>query len=91
MAIRLIIELSTTVLCDNSFIESCPQRGDIRLQNGTKKFEGRVEVCGTRSSRNQTLIWKTVCNAGWDKNEATVVCKQLGFSGNLINCMLKLS
>ena len=87
MAIRLVIEPSTTVLCDNSFIESCPQRGDIRLQNGMNKFEGRVEVCGTS---NQILIWKTVCNAGWGRNEATVVCRQLGFSGNL-NCMFKLS
>ena len=79
----MVIELSTTVLCDNSFTESCLQRGDIRLQNGANKFEGRVEVCGTRNKTNHTLIWKIVCNAGWDMNEATVVCRQLGFIGDL--------
>ena len=65
-------------------------RGDVRLQNGANKFEGRVEVCGERNTGNQTLIWKTVCNAGWDMNEAIVVCGQLGFSGDL-NRMLGLS
>ena len=64
-------------------------RGDVRLQNGANKFEGRVEVCGTMNNESQTLIWKTVCNAGWDMNEAMVVCGQLGFSGNL-NHMLEL-
>ena len=66
-------------------LDRCFNRGDIRLQNGTNKFEGRVEVCGVI---NQTLIWKTVCNAGWDVNEAMVVCKQLGFS-NIINRKLE--
>ena len=72
------------------FTESCSKRGDVRLQGGANKFEGRVEVCGARNTDNQMFIWKTVCNAGWDINEAVVVCRQLGFSGNL-NCMLKLS
>ena len=53
-------------------------------------FEGRVELCGPRNTTNQPLVWKTICNAGWDINEAIVVCRQLGFSGNL-NRMLKLS
>ena len=60
--------------------ESCPNKGDIRLQNGTNSFEGRVEVCGSRDNVTQRLIWKTVCNAGWDKKETEVVCRQLGFS-----------
>ena len=64
-------------------VESCSNRGDVRLENGTNKFEGRVEVCGRRNDENSTLIWKTVCNAGWDMNEAMVVCRQLEFSGNL--------
>ena len=63
----------------------CFNRGDVRLQNGTNKFEGRVEVCG---AIGETLIWKTVCNAGWDENEAMVVCRQLGFS-NIINRKLE--
>ena len=63
----------------------CFNRGDVRLQNGTNKFEGRVEVCGVIG---ETLIWKTVCNAGWDVNEAMVVCRQLGFS-SIINRKLE--
>ena len=72
------------VLCTKSLcLESCSNRGNIRLEYGANKFEGQVEVCENRSASNTTLIWKTVCNAGWDMNEAMVVCRQLGFSGNL--------
>ena len=45
----------------------------IRLMGGQNKFKGRVEVCQGRK-------WKTVCNDGWDDNEAKVVCRQLGFA-----------
>ena len=81
-------ELNSEALCDNSFI-ACPNRGAIRLQDGANEFEGRVEVCGIRSGTNQTLIWKTVCNAGWDEDEAQVVCRQLGFPS--LNCELSLT
>ena len=47
-------------------------------------------MCGIRSGTNETLIWKTVCNAGWDEKEAKVVCRQLGFSDNS-NSKLRLS
>ena len=57
-------------------ISACDTEGDIRLANGRNKFEGRVEVC-------QTGQWKTVCDRQWDDREARVVCRQLGFSGNL--------
>jgi len=46
----------------------------IRLVNGTKDSEGRVEVCFDN-------IYGTVCDDFWDELEARVVCTQLGYNG----------
>ena len=51
---------------------SCQERA-VRLVNGGSPYEGRVEVCLNE-------IWGRVCDALWDATDASVVCKQLGFS-----------
>ena len=45
---------------------------DIRLYHSTNERKGIVEIM-------YQGVWGTVCDNGWDDNDATVVCKQLGF------------
>ena len=47
--------------------------GDVRLVSGLKPSFGRVQVCYHEN-------WENVCSEKWGDNDATVVCRQLGFS-----------
>ena len=60
----LYCPLTCTTVCSD---------GDIRLVGGSGASEGRVELCYD----NQ---WGTVCDIGWDDNDASVACGQAGFS-----------
>ena len=48
----------------------CGIDGEIRLNNGANNASGRVEVC-------LEGLWGTVCDDGWDRNDANTVCRQL--------------
>ena len=53
--------------------------GDVRLVDGTERTDGRVEVCYSN-------VWGRVCDSSWSSVEAGVVCKQLGYQGELSLC-----
>lgn len=52
---------------------ACQTLGDVRLVGGENFTEGRVEFC-----YNDT--WGTVCDNGFGREDAMVVCRQLGLS-----------
>lgn len=53
--------------------EPCTPTGSIRLVDGPDAYGGRVEVC-------MGGVWGTVCQGFWSLEDATVACRQLGYS-----------
>ncbi len=59
--------------------------GTIRFVDGPSESIGRVEICINEA-------WGTICDNGWDNNDATVVCRQAGYSriGELTKMAVRL-
>ena len=55
-----------------SFVAPCIT-GKLRLVGGNVSNEGRVEICVNNE-------WGSVCDDSWVSTDATVVCRQLGYS-----------
>ena len=53
-----------TVPCDD---------GSVRVRGSLSQRIGRVEVCVNSE-------WGTICDDSWDSDDASVVCRQLGYS-----------
>ena len=51
---------------------SAPVTVSVRVQGGTQPYNGRVEVMYNGE-------WGTICNSGWDLNDARAFCRQLGY------------
>ena len=55
--------------CENWDVRLVGSNGEM----GDSVLRGRVEICWNEE-------WGTVCDRGWAVSDATVVCRELGFS-----------
>jgi hypothetical protein len=79
-ALEFEVEETLVQLCDlasqtGSVLAACgPLDGDLRIVDGANADEGRLELFWQDQ-------WGTVCDDRWDINDATVACRQMGYSG----------
>ena len=79
----IIIHVRTVcrlLLCVLFVTDQC-QGDDVRLVNGSRPTEGRVEICSGG-------VWGTIANvvSAFNKAAAQVVCRQLGYTDKCKTC-----
>ena len=74
--IGLILIITFTTIMDKyimiSFTEGQHRDGDIRLEEGSYQWEGRVEIYFSGT-------WGTITDSEWSRDDAQVVCRKLGY------------
>ena len=78
MSMNILVHLcrciNYTCMKINFYSDTGQVSGDLRLVDGLNSSSGRLEVYFFGD-------WGTVCDDGFGSSEATVACRQLGFSG----------
>ena len=70
----ILMNTNSATMGEHCITVSAPCRtGQLRLLGGNIPNEGRVEICIDN-------VWGTVCDDLWSSTDATVVCRQLGYS-----------
>ena len=77
---KLACEIQTIIVMDKYFTPChtvlrgpCPTEGEVRLRGGAS-HQGRVELC-------LNGMWGAICSSSWSDIDASVVCRQLGYTG----------
>ena len=80
MFCALNLEHALAIGSNMSECTNATDRGNVRLVDHdgqlTNEYGGRVEMCYKQT-------WMTVCDYRWGHKEAMVVCRQIGYNGNV--------
>ena len=70
----ILVNCTMTVFICSMHVLAGDTLTNIRLVNGTRGGQGRVEV-------EHAGLWGTICNGSFDLSDASVVCRSLGYPG----------